>query len=186
MYITSVHKHVIIFADSWLKGFTYTHLSEDIIFFSASALLYLSPSTLLSFSSETVSLGQECKGVYSALFLEMNELLGQGVKLVFKLCPNPSGMKCLLLSDLGRGEWVIKWFGAEVDFCMCECFTFCLFLSLWCFRDIMSPLLACWRSCSSLCRAWTVLSSLMRSRWFSLPLNICTTTQREVESPYNV
>ncbi|TNN59292.1 hypothetical protein EYF80_030479 [Liparis tanakae] len=82
---------------------TCTHLSEDLVFFSASALLYLPPPALLGLSEAAVSFRQQCEGVDPALLLEMNQLLGQGVEQPLELGTDNSGPRSLRPRGLGRG-----------------------------------------------------------------------------------
>lgn len=68
-----------------------------------------------------------------------------------------------------------------INFCIYAsgCFTLCLSLSLCLFLVSMNSLSAFCKACSSAWRAWTVLSSWARWRWFSLPVNIWMTTNTD-------
>lgn len=154
--------------------FPNTHLSENLIFFSSSALLHLSSSTLLSLSQASVSLSQKHQSMNPALLLETNQLLGHGVKQMVELCTYGSSLSRLFLWGLSTQKRRCDQTATWKDLWDCVSPTLCLTLSLCSFRLSTSCLSASSNSWSSLWRALTVLSSWMRSIWFSIPSNIYT------------
>lgn len=158
---------------------TLTHLSKDLISFSEYALLHLSPPALLRLPHATVPLGQQREGVDSALLLQVNQPLGQGVKQVLELGAHRRRLRRLLQCGLRAEtrEDVLNLYKVCIALSSntnaSVCLTWCREESLCSVRVFTSSMSAFSSSCSSFCRVFSVLTSWMRFRWFSLPLNIC-------------
>lgn len=154
------------------------YLSEDLVLFSASALLLLPPPAFLGLPSAALPVRQQGESMEPALLLETDHLFGQSVEQEFLLRADDPPVNGLLFRSLrGEEKRSIGWRSlesAEKGEPVRVAETFCLCRSLWSFCLITSSLSALSSSCSSLWMEWTVRNSRMKSRLSSTPSHICT------------